>query len=132
MKATKLPRISETEWEIMNVVWTKGPTAAAGIIEALQAVDPSWHPKTAGTLLNRLVRKGALAFRKEGRGYIYHALVRREACVAAESDSFLNRLFGGSFKPMLAYMLESKKLKSGEIAELQEILNQINEKQKKA
>ena len=132
MKASKLPRISETEWEVMNVVWGKGPTPAAGIVEALRAADPSWHPKTVGTLLNRLVRKGALGFRKEGRGYTYYARVRREACVAAESDSFLNRLFGGSFKPMLAYMLESKKLKSGEIAELQEILNQINEKHGKA
>lgn len=115
----------------MNVVWTKGPTAAAGIVEALQAADPSWHPKTVGTLLNRLVHKGALAFRKEGRGYIYRALVRREACVAAESDSFLKRLFGGSFKPMLAHMVENKKLSSSEIAELQEILNQINEKKEK-
>ena len=115
----------------MNVVWTKGPTAAAGIVDALQAADPSWHPKTVGTLLNRLVRKGALAFRKEGRGYTYYARVRREACVAAESDTFLKRLFGGSFKPMLAYMVENKKLTSDEISELQGILNQINEKNRK-
>lgn len=127
-----LPRISETEWEIMNVVWTKGPSAAAGIIEVLQAADPSWHPKTVGTLLNRLVRKRALAFRKEGRGYIYSALVRREACVAAESESFLKRLFGGSFKPMLAYMVENKKLSPREIVELRAILNQTDEKQRKA
>jgi BlaI family penicillinase repressor len=126
-----LPRVSETEWEIMNVVWTKGPTAAAGIVEALQATDSSWHPKTAGTLLNRLVHKGALAFRKEGRGYIYYARVRREDCVAAESDSFLKRLFGGSFKPMLAHMLESKKLTSKEISELRKILNQTDKKQRK-
>lgn len=115
----------------MDVVWTRGPMAAAGIIEALRATDASWHPKTLGTMLNRLVRKGAIGFRKEGRGYEYYALVPREACVAAESDSFLQRLFGGSMKPMLAHMVESRKLSRREIAELREILDRNEDKKKK-
>lgn len=122
MRTPKLPKISETEWEIMDAVWTKGPVTAGGLLEELRTRDASWHPKTAGTLLNRLVHKGALGFRKEGRGYVYFARVTRAACVGAESTSFLNRLFGGSFKPLLAHMVEQKKLSSAEIAELREIL----------
>jgi BlaI family transcriptional regulator, penicillinase repressor len=120
----KLPRISETEWEIMNIVWDKAPISAAEIIEGLQATDASWHPRTAKTLLSRLVRKGALGFKKAGRGYLYEPLVRRIACLEAESDSFLGRLFGGSLKPMLAHMVERRKLSAKEIEELREILNQ--------
>jgi BlaI family transcriptional regulator, penicillinase repressor len=120
----KLPKISDTEWEIMNIVWNKAPLTAAEIIEALQASDASWHPKTAKTLLNRLVQKKALGFKKEGRGYLYRPLVQREACLEAESESFLERLFGGSLKPMLAHLVERKKLSAKDIAELRQILDQ--------
>ena len=114
----------------MNVVWHQGAVTAAGVVESLQGRDPSWHPKTAGTLLNRLVHKRALGFRKEGRGYVYFPLVAQAACVGAESDSFLKRLFGGSFKPLLVHMVEHKKLSSGEIKELRAILD-VNETRKR-
>ena len=106
----------------MEVIWAIGPATAPAILEALRTADASWHPKTAGTLLNRLARKGALGFRKEGRGYVYYALAPKEACLGAESESFLKRLFGGSLKPMLAYMVDSKRLTPREIAELRDIL----------
>src|SRR3954470_21575812 len=122
-----LPKISDTEWEIMNLLWTHSPATAAEIIDALQKKDASWHPKTARTLLNRLVRKKALTFKKEGRGYLYRPSVSQEACVEAESESFLGRLFGGSLTPMLAHMVERKKLSGDELAELRKILKQGTE-----
>jgi BlaI family penicillinase repressor len=120
---SNLPKISDTEWEIMNILWDKSPLGAAEIIEALQVSDASWHPKTAKTLLNRLVQKKALGFKKEGRGYLYRPLVQRGACIEAESESFLERLFGGSLKPMLAHLVERKKLSARDIAELRQILD---------
>ena len=57
-----LPRISETEWEIMKVVWDRHPIPAADIIERLTQADSSWHPVTAKTLLNRLVILGGWPF----------------------------------------------------------------------
>lgn len=121
-----MPKISDTEWEIMNILWNKAPLTAAEVIEALQATDASWHPKTAKTLLNRLVMKKALGFRKEGRGYLYRPLVRRETCVSAESESFLDRLFGGSLQPMIAHFVERKKLSRKEIEALKRLLEEKN------
>ncbi len=118
----KAPRISETEWEVMKVVWAKGPCSAGEIIEALASTDPTWHPKTIKTFLNRLARKKALGFRKEGRAYLYRPLVRENECVDAASESFLERVFGGSLKPMLAHFVERKKLSAEEIRELRELL----------
>jgi len=46
-------------------------------------------------LLNRLVKKEALGFRKEGRVYHYYPLVEEAACVRSESRSFLRRVYGG-------------------------------------
>lgn len=120
----KTPKISETEWEIMKVLWSKAPCSASEVIDTLMAADPSWHPKTIKTFLTRLVSKGALGFQKEGRAYVYLPLVKQEECVAAESESFLDRVFGGSLKPMLAHFVERKKLTSAEIRELRKLLDQ--------
>ena len=87
----KIPRISEVEWEIMRVIWERSPISASEIIDALVASDASWHPKTAKTLLNRLVKKGALGFSKEGRLYLYRPLAAEKDCVDVASASFLNR-----------------------------------------
>ncbi len=118
----KLPRISETEWEVMRVLWARAPMAASDVIEALTQEDPTWHPKTAKTLLNRLVRKGALAYREVGRAYHYHPRVTEADCVAAVSESFLQRVFGGSLQPMLAHFLDRKNLSGAEIRELRRML----------
>ncbi len=106
----------------MKVVWSQGPCAAGEIIAALQQTDPSWHPRTAKAFLNRLVKKKALGFTKEGRGYLYRPLVRQEECVDAASESFLKRFFGGSLKPMVARFVEGDKLSPEEIRELRRLL----------
>ena len=118
---SKMPSISETEWEIMRVCWAKQPVTAQEIIDQLSVQD-DWHPKTVKTLLNRLIKKRALGFKKEGRAYLYRPLVTEKDCVAAESESFLDRVFGGSLKPMLAHFVEHKKLSPDEIAELKRLL----------
>jgi len=118
----KLPRISETEWEVMNIVWSRAPCSAGEIIAALQQADATWHPRTAKAFLNRLVKKKVLGFSKEGRAYVYLPLIRREECIDAASESFLGRVFGGSLKPMLAHFVQREKLSPDEIRELRRLL----------
>jgi len=118
----KTPRISETEWEIMKIVWAQAPCSAGEIIAALQQTDPSWHPRTAKAFLNRLVKKKVLGFKREGRAYLYRPLVRREECVDAVSESFLGRFFGGSLGPMVAHFVQRDKLSPEEVRELRRLL----------
>ena len=106
----------------MKVVWDQSPCTAANIIEALRRRDASWHPRTTKAFLNRLVKKKVLGFSKEGRAYLYRPLVRREECVDAASESFLERVFGGSLKPMLAHFVQRDKLSPEEIRELRHLL----------
>ncbi|HZR16235.1 MAG TPA: BlaI/MecI/CopY family transcriptional regulator [Verrucomicrobiae bacterium] len=120
----RVPRISENEWEIMRVIWSRGACSANELIDALRDKDHSWHPKTVKTYLTRLVNKQTLDFRKDGRAYVYSALVTEQECVDAASESFLERVFGGSFKPMLAHFVEHKKLSALEIRELKQLLNE--------
>ena len=90
--------------------------------EIIESLGGSWHPKTARTLLNRLVKKGAVGLRKSGRPYTYRALVSEEECKAAVSQSFLDRVFGGSLQPFLAQFVDNQKLSREEIENLKRLL----------
>ncbi|MDB6037022.1 MAG: beta-lactamase [Verrucomicrobiales bacterium] len=118
----KIPKITETEWEIMRLIWTKHPITSGELIDQLSAQDRSWHPKTARTLLGRLVKKGALKYEPLGRSYVYEPLVTEEECIGSASESFLDRVFGGSLQPMLAYFVKNQKLTKQDFKELGEIL----------
>ena len=54
-------------------------------------------------VLNRLVGKGAVDFRPEGKKYLYRAKVTRDACVRRESRSFLSRVFNGAAAPAVLH-----------------------------
>ena len=126
----KTPKISDTEWEVMRVVWAKHPITAAEIIERLVAADPSWHPKTARTLLARLVRKQALDYEPQGRLYVYEPLISEKECVAVASESFIARVFGGSLRPLLAHFVERQKLTSQDLEEVRRLLDAPRENRK--
>jgi BlaI family transcriptional regulator, penicillinase repressor len=118
-----LPKIADSEWRIMKVLWKKAPQSAQDIIETL-ADEVNWSSKTIKTLLNRLVNKGALVYEKEGRSYLYSPRIGEAACKREETRTFINRVFDGAFKPMLAAFLEDGKLTPEEIDELRKILEQ--------
>src|SRR5204863_8277023 len=82
----RIPKLSETEWEIMRVLWQHPPDTSTGILERLRAEDPTWHPKTLRTLLGRLVRKKAVSYQARGRSYVYQALVSESGCRGAGSE----------------------------------------------
>jgi BlaI family penicillinase repressor len=119
-----VPRISDTEWEIMRIIWTQSPLTASEIIGQLTAADPEWHPKTARTLLARLVQKKALGYEAHGRSYVYSPLVSEQECVAQASNSFLDRVFGGALEPMLAHFVSRQQLAAGELKELRRLLEE--------
>lgn len=118
----KIPRISESEWEIMKVIWAKPSIGSNEIVEII-STQHDWHPKTIKTLLNRLLKKGALTFETQGRAYLYRPLVKESDCVKVVSESFLQRVFGGALQPMLAHFVEHQKLSPAEAKELKKLLD---------
>jgi BlaI family penicillinase repressor len=118
----KVPRISETEWQIMKIVWSKDQCTANEILEALNAREP-WHPKTARTLIGRLVKKRALSFKEDGRAYIYRPCISEEDAITHYSQSFLERVFDGALAPMLAHYVQSRRLSPADLKLLREVLD---------
>jgi BlaI family penicillinase repressor len=119
----KAIRISESEWQVMALVWERSPVAAGEIVAALSQ-RKGWHSRTIRTLLDRLVKKGALKAALEGKRYLYEPLLSMNACIHRESRSFLERVFGGEAAPMLLYLVRESKLSSGEIKELKRLLSE--------
>jgi len=119
----KMPRISESEWLVMRVLWRDAPLTANQVVAQL-ASSTRWQPKTIKTLLTRLVAKKAVTYRKIGREYEYYPLVDEARSAKAESRSFLRRVYGGALAPMLAQFLEDESLSPEEIAELRRILDE--------
>ena len=118
----KPPRISEAEWEVMNVLWESSPLGATEVADELcKRMD--WHPKTVKTLLGRLVKKGALRYRQEGNRYLYRPTLPRQRYVAAESRSFVERVFGGQATPALVHFVETMDLSGDDLDELRAILD---------
>lgn len=74
---SRLPQISEAEYEVMKVIWSKAPINTNEVTDILlQATD--WSPKTIQTLLKRLVQKGAITYEKKSRSlYTPHWSLRK-------------------------------------------------------
>jgi BlaI family penicillinase repressor len=118
----KAPGISEAEWDVMKVVWDHEPVAASDVADRL-AVERDWHPQTVKTMLTRLVGKGALAYKAEGKRYLYRARISRDACIRHESRSFLSRVFDGSVTPAVVHLLTHSKLSDDELKQLRRLLD---------
>lgn len=117
------PRISDAEWEVMEILWESSPRTAQEVVAAL-AVYQDWKDQTIRTMLSRLVKKEVLTFRAEGKTYFYKPAVSRDQCVRGESRSFLRRVFRGATAPLLVELVKESRLKPAEIAELKRILSE--------
>lgn len=118
----RLPRISDAEWLVMKVLWSAPGQTAEGVVEVLQG-KVTWNARTIRTLINRLLRKKALTYEKEGRKYRYFPAVNQAHCIRQETCSFLRRVYGGTLAPMLAAFIDEAELSPEDIQELKRILD---------
>lgn len=120
---SRVPHISEAEWEVMRVLWQKSPATAQDVID--QLTEPkNWSPKTVRSLISRLLKKNAIRFEAKGKTYYYSPNVSEDECVRAETRSFLQRVYKGSLAPMLIHFLQEEPLTKEEIRELKKILDE--------
>lgn len=117
-----LPQISEAEFEVMKIVWKYAPINTNEITEKLLKTT-AWSPKTIQTLIKRLVNKGALAYEKQSRVFVYTPLVAEKEYIGQESSSFLKRFYNGDITAMLSAYIENDRLSDSEIEHLRSLLS---------
>lgn len=126
MSSKDVISISEAESVVMEVIWRKNPIITDDVVAEL-AHHGKWQESTVKTLLNRLLKKGAISARKEGRRYLYSPVLQREQWLAAESKGFLDRLFDGRLVPLVSYFSQQRKLSKKEIAELKRLIQELDD-----
>lgn len=67
-------QISDAEWQVMKIVWMQGEQTSSDLIRVL-AERFNWSKSTVQTLLARLVEKECLTRKKEGKSFVYSALL---------------------------------------------------------
>lgn len=125
--AKEVPSISESEWEVMNVLWEKAPQTANEVIFSLQG-RTDWKPKTVRTLLDRLVQKQVVGVNKNQKVYTFFPLYSQDECQQAETQSFIKRIYGGTLKSMLVQFIQEESLSKEDINELRSILDNKSKK----
>ena len=112
-------QISESELVLMKIIWKNGGAALyALIMEELAKEKNEWKNNTVLTLLSRLVEKRFLKVRKIGRRNEYVAIVSEADYRAVQTQSFLNKLYDGNVKGLVATLIQRDMLTAEDYEEL--------------
>lgn len=117
-------RISQSELDVMDVLWAKNPLGASEVADSL-ADHKDWSIRTIKTLLARLVEKGALSTTTEGRRYLYAPLITKDSYAAGATRRLSDRLFGGRAAPLVMHLAKDDGLSQDDIAELEALLEKL-------
>jgi BlaI family transcriptional regulator, penicillinase repressor len=116
--------LTDRETELMNVLWTRGPSTAETVREALQDRP---HDSTVRTLLRILKKKGYV--RVLGRQpATYEAAVARAAVQTKAARSLLARFFGGSVEALVMRLVEDEELTPEQLGQLRKSLSRRKRK----
>jgi predicted transcriptional regulator len=122
-------KISGAESVVMEALWRRAPPDSAMSAEeivAQVAAGQGWSEATVKTLINRLLKKKAIAATRDGRRFLYRPLVARTAYVQAESQGLLDRLFDGRLAPLVSHLSQSRSLTPEDIAELKRLIAEMD------
>lgn len=122
-----IQQVSDAELQLMKIIWAKGGTALyAEIMEELTATGRTWQKNTIITLLSRLIEKGLLKANKIGRRNKYTAVVSEIDYQTDQTKCFLDKLYEGNVKGLIAMLIQSDMLTSEDYEELRMFWNGRN------
>jgi BlaI family penicillinase repressor len=113
--------LTGAEWPVIKVIWDTEPCTAPAVREKL-AQSTGWTYSTVRTLMDRMVAKGVLTARKEGKATIYQSVVTRRQAQRGELLYALKHAFNGALAPMVQCLLESKDLDETELAKIEALV----------
>ena len=111
---------------MLTCLWENSPRTVMQLVAAL-GERVGWAKSTTITTLRRMEEKGLVRVEQGERGKRYAPAVEREQATAAETHSFLDRVYQGSVGLMMSAMAKRQELSKDEVAELRAILDRIGE-----
>ena len=113
-------KIQDSELEVMRVLWSAGEALPLIEIRRVLSLRCGWEDSTIKTLLRRLQAKGIVRLERRG---VYSAVVTREEYSRWSTRTFVNKIFAGSAKKLVASLVSDGQLDEKDIAELTAMFN---------
>ena len=116
-------QISDAEWQVMKIIWMQGEQTSSDLIRVL-AERFDWSKSTIQTLLARLVDKGCLTRKKEGKSFVYSALLTldqsRDLLVRDIKDKVCSR----RIKNLLADLIAECDFTQADLEDLEAVISE--------
>lgn len=119
-------KVSSAESVVMEALWRRSPLTADEITAEV-AEPQGWGVATVKSLINRLLKKKAVAATPDGRRYLYRPLLARADYVQTESLGLLEKLFDGRLAPMVSHLSQARALSPEDIAELKRLIAEMDQ-----
>jgi predicted transcriptional regulator len=116
-----LPELTESEWAVIKAVWQLEPCPAPTVQEHL-AGQRDWSVSTVRTVMERMAAKGFLTSEKLRNLTLYRSAVSRQQAQLGELRYALKNAFDGALTPMVQCLLESERLDSGQLDQLEALI----------
>jgi predicted transcriptional regulator len=113
--------LTDGELRLMRVLWRQGPSTVAAIVDAVAGADrPAYN--TVQTMMRILERKGFVSHRKDGRAFVFHALVDESLARKSAIRYVLDRFFDNSPGSLVLSLLEHEDVPDAELRQLRELV----------
>jgi predicted transcriptional regulator len=129
--AARRPPVSETELEILKVIWEQGPGTVREINVRLRRQGRRWAYTTVLTLLQRLEGKGYVASDKSGLAHVFRAVVSRGRLLRQRLKDLAQELCEGAPAPLVLALVESQRFSEDEIEQFRRLLDELEKGKKK-
>ena len=115
-------QISDAEWQVMKIIWMQGEQTSTDLIRVL-AERFDWSKSTIQTLLARLVEKECLTREKQGKSFIYSALLTQEDSKKLLVQDIKDKLCSRRIKLLLVDLIEECDFTLADLEGLEEVIS---------
>ncbi|MDQ3134144.1 MAG: BlaI/MecI/CopY family transcriptional regulator [Acidobacteriota bacterium] len=126
MPKKELPRPTDAELEILNVLWQRGPSTVREVHDALHGTRPTGYT-TVLKLMQIMTEKNLVRRDERQRAHVYEARLAEEQTQAQLVGDLLARAFKGSATKLVLRALSSQQTSAEELSEIRRMLDEFEE-----
>ena len=123
MARKKSPHLTDAELRLMEVLWAKGAATVSDVVEAVSE-ETTLAYSTVLTTLRILENKGYARHTKDGRAFVYRAVVHRTKAQESAIKHLLRRFFEDSPELLVMNLIERRKISSEQLKRLRKLIEE--------
>lgn len=127
MSAPSMPKPTEAELELLQILWERGRSTVREIYEALRGDKDTGYTTTL-KILQKMTDKGLVKRDETNRTHIYEPVLRAEQTQRQLVRDLLHRAFAGSPGQLVVQALSEKNASPEELAEIRRLLDRMENK----